>query len=284
MTRFACFTIIVFYFIFSVCAQSPPFPSDAAAPPESPVAEGYADNREKTSSVPSAETSDEPAQKDSFWTILRAGGAVGLMILLLSVVAVGLVIEYIVTIRLTVLVPPKTADAVFQSLQTGNRTKAIAVCQEQGGFLGNTILAGLSQPGANWNVIEKALEDTMDEQAGRLYRRVDYLALIGNISPMIGLLGTVVGMVITFRDLAMSDGFAHGANLAEGIYLALVTTAEGLIVAIPSLAAHMFFTNRVSNIVSDAAYTVEQIMRPVKQWAIQRELHDPAVPPKPPKG
>ena len=223
--------------------------------------------------VASQETHEEEteSQKHSFWFILSAGGTIGWIIILLSIVAGAMAIEYLISIRLIRLVPPVGADAIFQSLQTGNRAKAIKICKEQGGFLGNVILAGLSQPGSSWAVIEKALEDAISEHAGRLYRRIDYLSLIANIAPMLGLLGTVVGMIMAFRNLALSDGFSQGANLAEGIYFALVTTVEGLVVAIPALAAHAYFTNRVSNVVSDATYTIEQIIRPVKQWALMKE-------------
>lgn len=287
MTRMTSILILLFFFLtLQGYAQSTETPLDVGGllPVESQSQPASQDSPESDQTtlpesvsaqeVPNFQDEEGVLQKDSFWFILSAGGTIGLIIILISIVAGGLAIEYILTIRLTKLVPPGGADAIFQSLQTGNRAKAIKICQEQGGFLGNIVLAGLSQPGSNWSVIEKALEDTISEHAGRLYRRVDYLSLIGNITPMLGLLGTVVGMVMAFRNLALSDGFAQGTNLAEGIYLALVTTVEGLIVAIPALAAHAYFTNRVSNVVSDATYTIEQIMRPVKQWALMKESQE----------
>jgi len=304
MIRFFCSIFVVFMSVLLVCGQtepqgsgiavSPPLPSSQNAPNlddiESLFSPGIttpaSQNSETKKTVGvgertngdsvSSEKAENPPQQDSIWYIIKSGGTIGWIIIILSVVAGALVVEYLVTIRLNVLVPPEEADAIFQALQAGNRAKAMTICQEQGGFLGNTILAGLTQPGTNWGVIEKAIEDAISEQAGRLYRRVDYLSLIGNIAPMLGLLGTVVGMIVAFRDLALSDGFAHGADLAEGIYLALITTVEGLMVAIPALFAHTIFTNRVSNIVGDATYTIEQIIRPVKQWALQKESTETA--------
>jgi biopolymer transport protein ExbB len=87
---------------------------------------------------------------------------------------------------------------------------------------------------------------------------------------MLGLLGTVVGMVIAFQQMAESSGYGHAADLAEGIYLALVTTVQGLLVAIPCLAAHSFFINRIASLISETTFVVEQVLQPIKKNLLRK--------------
>ena len=206
----------------------------------------------------------EVPKKDTLWSIILAGGVVGWVIILLSVAAGALVVEHLLTIRRSTMIPQELADRLFQLVKTGDRAKAVELCQANPGFLSNVVLPALMQPWSRWDYVEKAAEDALADQTGRLYRKTDWLSLIGNIAPMLGLLGTVVGMIVAFRQLSISGGMAIGADLAEGIYLALITTVEGLIVAIPTLAIHSILTNRVTTLAGDVAFTVEQILRPIK--------------------
>ena len=212
----------------------------------------------------SGDDATDAPKPDSIWSIIRAGGIVGWVIILLSVAAGALIIEHLLTIRRSALIPQELADRLFQLVKSGERAKAVELCQANPGFLSNVTLPALMQPWSHWDYVEKAAEDALAEQTGRLYRKVDWLSLIGNIAPMLGLLGTVIGMIVAFRELSLSDGMARGADLAEGIYLALVTTVEGLLVAIPTLAIHSLLTNRVTTLAGDVAFTVEQILRPIK--------------------
>jgi len=206
----------------------------------------------------------EVPKKDTIWSIILAGGAVGWVIIFLSTAAGALVIEHLLTIRRSTMIPQELADRLFLLVKSGDRAKAVELCQANPGFLSNVVLPALMQPWSRWDYVEKAAEDALAEQTGRLYRKTDWLSLIGNIAPMLGLLGTVVGMIVAFRQLSISGGMAIGADLAEGIYLALVTTVEGLVVAIPTLAAHSMLTNRITTLAGDVAFTIEQILRPIK--------------------
>ena len=128
----------------------------------------------------------------------------------------------------------------------------------------------------------KVLEDATAEQAARLLRRIEFLSVIGNLAPMVGLLGTVTGMIIAFQRVAGSQGAAGAADLAEGIYQALVTTVGGLIVAIPALAAFAFFRNRVDQFVAEAAYMAFHACKPLKR--LRRVPKAAAPPPAPRRG
>ena len=132
-----------------------------------------------------------------------------------------------------------------------------------------------------WEAIEKAMEDAMAEQSARLFRKIEYLSVIGNIAPMVGLLGTVTGMIFAFQQVATTQGAAGAGDLAEGIYQALVTTVGGLIVAIPSLGAFAIFRNRVDHLVAEASYVVQHTIAPVKRRARGTATQpQPAAPPK----
>jgi biopolymer transport protein ExbB len=94
---------------------------------------------------------------------------------------------------------------------------------------------------------------------------VEYLSVIGSLAPMLGLLGTVTGMLMAFQQVATSQGKAGAADLAEGIYQALVTTVVGLMIAIPALGAFAVFRNRVDQLVAEAAYMVQHAFGPLKR-------------------
>ena len=109
------------------------------------------------------------------------------------------------------------------------------------------------------------MEDATAEESARLFRKIEYLSVIGNIAPMLGLLGTVIGILMAFKKVASLGVTAQAADLAGGIYLALVTTVEGLIVAIPALGAFAVFRNRVDQLVAEVGSSVVQVFAPLKR-------------------
>ena len=96
-------------------------------------------------------------------------------------------------------------------------------------------------------------------------RRIEYLSVIGNIAPMVGLLGTVTGMIFAFQQVAATRGAAGAGDLAEGIYQALVTTVGGLVVAIPALAIYAVCRNRVDSLVAEVAHQSQHALAPIKR-------------------
>lgn len=228
---------------------------------------------------PDESTSQSEVSSGGFLAILGAGGAIGLVIIGLSIGAAALVIEHIMTIRATVLMPPGLSDDVQQLLARGNLAAAQQRCKQQPSFLAFVLGAGLAEADAGWSAVEKALEDATDEQSARLFRKIEYLSVIGNIAPMLGLLGTVIGMIFAFREVAATQGAARAADLAEGIYLALVTTVEGLVVAIPALAAFAVFRNRVDHLSAEVAYVAQHIFAPLKRNRQRGLTPAPAPPP-----
>lgn len=209
------------------------------------------------------------AASGGFLEIVLSGGIIGLFILLLllalSITAVYLAFDQIMTLRRNEVMPAGLAEAVRQALLTGKIADADAACRRSPSVLGFVLHNGLSEMDMGWNQVEKAMEDALAEQSARLMRRIEYLSVIGNIAPMVGLLGTVTGMIFAFQQVAGSQGGASAGDLAEGIYQALVTTVGGLVVAIPSLGAFAIFRNRVDGLIAEAAYESQHALSPIKR-------------------
>ncbi len=211
----------------------------------------------------------EPTEPDSAWRIILSGGITGIAILLLlvlvSVVALALVVEHLMTIRREALMPTGLAERVRKLLAKDQTSEAEKQCEQSPSALGVVLHAGLRETPGGWPAIEKGMEEALAEQSAKLLRKIDYLSVIGNIAPMIGLLGTVVGMIFAFQEVANTQGAARAAELASGIYQALVTTVGGLIVAIPSLAAFAVFRNRIDQLIAETGQQAQHAVAPLKR-------------------
>jgi biopolymer transport protein ExbB len=209
-----------------------------------------------------------------FFDILLSGGIAGVLILMvlfaLSVAAAYLVFDQVMSLRRSEVLPDSVADTVRQALLTARLPEADAVCRRSPSVLSVVLLAGLGEHDYGWREGEKSVEDALAEQSARLMRRIEYLSVIGNIAPMVGLLGTVTGMIFAFQQVATTRGSAGAGDLAEGIYQALVTTVGGLIVAIPSLAAYAVCRNRVDALIADVAYQAQHALLPIKRRPASR--------------
>lgn len=212
-----------------------------------------------------------------------------LVLIGLSLTAAYLVFEQMMSLRKKEIIPPELSDEVRQLVAAGQLDRAAAVCREQPSLLAFVLSHGLSEAEGGWSDVEKATEDALAEQSARLFRRVEYLAVLGNIAPMVGLLGTVTGMLMSFKEVADTSGHAGATQLAEGIYQALVTTVVGLIIAIPALGAFAIFRNRVDQFVAEAAYAALHALSPLKKGvstvaapAQPRRVQTPPSTPQPP--
>ncbi len=229
--------------------------------------------------------SQAQAETAGFLDIVLSGGWVGGLIMLvllgLSLMAAYLIFDQIMVLRRREVLPPQLADQVRQLLAQGRVAEADELCRQNPSPLTFVLINGLSELDFGWPAMEKAMEDSVAEQAARLYRKIEYLSVIGNLAPMCGLLGTVTGMIFAFQQVAISQGAAGAADLAEGIYSALVTTVGGLVVAIPSLAAFAIFRNRIDQLIAEIAFVAQHVFTPVRRRGPQ--LARPSAPPTVPR-
>ncbi len=229
-----------------------------------------------------------PATEDaiSWLEIVFSGGPIGvtimIVLILLSITALALCAENLLSIRSSVLMPQGLAEGIQQRLAQGDLLSARQLADANPSFLSAVVRNALAEAEGGWTAVEKALEDTSEEQAARLYRKVESLSVIANIATMLGLLGTVIGLIMAFREVAASQGAARPADLASGIYHALVSTVAGLIIAIPSLGAFAVFRNRVDEFAAETAYAAQHAMMPLKRALTARRGTGQQPPPAPP--
>lgn len=193
---------------------------------------------------------------------------IGLILFLLSVGSIALIVEHSLTIRKGILMPDELIEQTDQLLQNGQLAEAHELCQDPANvcLFSNVVLAGLERyQGSEYGFAEykAAVEEAGEDQTGVLYRKTEVLGVIGAISPMLGLTGTVLGMIKAFNKIASTEGTAKPHELAGGISQALVTTLMGLMVAIPCMVAFSYFRNRIDSIVAEAGKRVEQVLMPL---------------------
>jgi biopolymer transport protein ExbB len=204
------------------------------------------------------------ADSKSLLDTIQDGGVIGYVIIGLSIVALVLVIMHIMQIREKALLPAEQLEQVDSMLARGDVTSALAFCAdpENDSYFTRIMTAGLTRfQKSAFGVFEikSAIEEAGEEQTARLYRSTDALGVIGAIAPLLGLLGTVVGMVGAFETLSQSAA-VKPEELAGNISLALITTVLGLIVAIPCIALFTFFRNRIDAFASEAGREIERLV------------------------
>lgn len=196
----------------------------------------------------------EPVKGPSvFEHFVVAGGWITWCLLIpLSMATVSLTIHYFLTIRRGTQVPTSLAVALVNAARQGQRRAILETSRDSESMLGQAAYAGMLHIGDGIEASMTGIDEAVEDHAGRLMRKVEYLSVIGNVSPMIGLLGTVVGMIQAFNRIYAAGGqVPETSKLVGDIAIALVNTFWGLAIAIPALTAYAFFRNRIDAFASD---------------------------------
>ena len=172
-------------------------------------------------------------------------GWIGWIIVVLSIVSVALIIENFVSIKRDKLAPPDVIDELEALFEEEQFQEAMDLCESERTYLTNIVQAGLAKLGHSFDTIQGSVREMEEEETVKLFQKIGWLSLIAASAPMMGLLGTVTGMFVTFGTIASAGGSVSPAVLAGGIKLALVTTIFGLCVALPTGAFFFTFRNRV---------------------------------------
>ncbi|MGE0479917.1 MAG: MotA/TolQ/ExbB proton channel family protein [Phycisphaerae bacterium] len=188
----------------------------------------------------------------SVWDFLLKGGIVMIPIGVCSLVALAITIERLVCLQRRRVIPPEFMTGLDTALgrERDNAAAASDYCQRNGTSIANIILAALRRMHEPNDQLERHIQQAGERELERLRKRLRLLGVMASIAPLLGLLGTVFGMITAFQTVAAS-GAALGKTelLARGIYEALITTAAGLIVAIPTLLAHHAISARIDHLV-----------------------------------
>jgi biopolymer transport protein ExbB len=196
--------------------------------------------------------------KSTFTNFL--GGVDMFSIYACSLLAVALIIQYSIKIRKAVLVPDLSVAQISQMFEERRFREALEFCQNDPSFVSGIVHAGLVEASNGYEAMEGAMQDATNERTSRLYREVERLNMIGNVAPMLGLLGTVWGMMTAFGDIEARGGKANPADLAGGIMIALVSTFAGLSVAIPALVAYGMFRSRIEQLSMESALVAQELL------------------------
>lgn len=214
---------IMVFLLATACWAQPPVPGLGGGTPAPPT---------------------EPENRTLLETI-KDGGVVMIAIGVLSIFALGLIINYFFTLQVSRLIPKDLLRRVYAYINDHNFQDAIALCESTGGFIPTVVAEGLKRRSKSHDAILQAMEATGKREADYLRQKIRYLYDVATLAPLLGLLGTVIGMIQAFNVVALDPGVVKPILLAEAVSKALVTTAAGLIIAIPSMAFYYYFRGRV---------------------------------------
>lgn len=208
----------------------------------------------------SSQNTEEKDDLDIF-SLLWKGGWVMIPIALASVLALTITIERLISLRKIKVIPPGFLSGLKSLFEPGKveTDKGADYCKQNPCVLGSLIEAGLHKISLGESQLQNTLEDVGARAVDRMKRSLKPLSMIATISPLLGLLGTVYGMIGAFQ-AASAAGVGKSDVLAQGIYEALVTTAAGLTLAIPVLIVYQVLNNRVDSMVDDLDTSSEEFI------------------------
>ncbi len=215
----------------------------------------------------------------NLWQIIVDGGPLMAPIGICSLVLVAFVLERLVSLRRGRVIPRPFVTRFLEQLQAGelDRAQALEICEQNGSPV-SEVFAGAARKWGRPSVeVEQAIIDSGERVTNGLRRYLRVLNGVATVTPLLGLLGTVTGMIRAFNSIATADAMGRPELLARGISEALLTTAAGLTVAIPALICYLFFVSRVDRLIIEIDALGQQVVHLIGA----EELQDQKV--RPPK-
>ncbi|MEM6471149.1 MAG: MotA/TolQ/ExbB proton channel family protein [Planctomycetota bacterium] len=194
------------------------------------------------------------------WAIDSLGYTYMIVFLILSITLVSLFVMNMLAARRDTLCPQELIESFEEKLNAKQFQEAYDMARTDESVLGQVLSAGLAKISRGYNKAIEGMQEIGEEESMKLEHRLSYMALIGNLSPMIGLFGTVQGMISSFQVIATSPQTPKPSELAEGISTALFTTLVGLAIAIPAIAAYNILRNRVAQLLLEVGVQSENLM------------------------
>jgi biopolymer transport protein ExbB len=203
---------------------------------------------------------------------MTEGGILMWPILFCSIVGVAIAIERFISLRRASIDTREFMDTMRQVLRQNRMQEAIEICEHTNAPVSRILRAGILKHDRPKEDIREAIEDAGNLEIPRLERYLSALATCANIAPLLGLLGTVQGMIAAFAQIQNKRGQVNPSDLAEGIGTALYTTAFGLAVAIPMLVLYNYFVTRVENMVVEMEISSSELVELLTQNRNNREI------------
>lgn len=239
-----------------------PKPADAAAPAaaDAPPAEAPAADASK-GDAPAADAgaTKAPESKSYLKWAIEASGPIGFVLLLISVYMSALIIKLFLEFRMTEAVPPALVEKLETAIKEKKFQEAYDACRESESFLAKLVRTGVAALPNGRAEAKEAMSDVQEEIVTGYEAKVGYLAIIGQLGPMIGLVGTIMGMIESFQTIATSVGAqARPDEIARGISMALFITLEGISLSVPAIFFFAFFRNRIAQLAVESSKVADR--------------------------
>lgn len=210
----------------------------------------------------------------TFWGIVYGGSFVNLfiwlMILATSIATMWFIIDGVIKIRRDKLLPGDVVDGVRGALSEGDLQAALDTCEANPGPLSRILLAGFGNISEGYEVIQESVGSAAELESEQLMQRVNYLNLCGQIAPMLGLMGTVIGMVFAFETLGQgAQGAAKAQMLAQNISTALWTTCVGLLISVPALLSFTLIRNYATRLILETEAAVLDLIKVLRNAEVE---------------
>jgi len=232
-------------------------PPPAAAPAAAPAvpAEGQA------AAPAGGEAKEQPKEMPWLIWFLKSSGVIGAFILILSIYFVATVCRQFFELRLPLAVPPDIVSRGQELLQQKDFKGVFALVKEDDSFFSRLVSTGIGELPNGLAEARDVMERTAESLTVEMEKRISILAVLGTLGPMIGLLGTLLGMIQSFGVIARSDVQMKASEVAGGISTALLLTFEGVMLSVPAIYFFSLFRNRVSVISTSASLEADQFLR-----------------------
>ena len=269
---FSLFSAILLCFAFSgiglVRAQDPAKPDAPAAAKDAPAAKddkaeaapADAEAPAKSAAAPAGGAGATPPSRENMlqWA-MRASGPIGLCLLLLSIYFTALVIRLFMEFRVSEAVPVALVDKLEAAIRDKKFQDAYDVCKDNDSFLARLVRTGIANLPNGRADAKEAMQQVTEEMVTTLEMKISYLAIIGTLGPMIGLVGTIWGMILSFQEIATAAGAQpRPEKVAEGISTALFITLEGVSLAVPAIFFFAFFRNRIAQMTMESTRVADR--------------------------
>ncbi len=203
---------------------------------------------------------DAPQRNLLSWAYEALGPGYSIIFLVISFTLVALIVMNILTARRENIVPTALVEGFENDLNEKRYQEAYDLAKNDESFLGKVLSAGLAKLSVGYPQAIEAMQEVGEEEAMKMEHRLSYISLIGSLAPMVGLFGTVHGMIKSFSVIANSSTTPKPAELAKGISTALFTTLIGLAIAIPAIAFFGILRNRLQQLVLEVGILSEGLM------------------------
>ena len=213
----------------------------------------------------------DPIPTKDMWSIVKGGGPLMIPIGLCSFLLVAFVFERTISLRRGRVIPRPFVKRFLKQLHEGelDRQRALALCEQSHSPVAEVFAGAVRKWGRPAVEVEQAIIDSGERVTNGLRRYLRVINGVATVSPLLGLLGTVVGMIRAFNNIATADALGRPELLAKGISEALLTTAAGLTVAIPALIFYLFFVSRVDRLIIDIDAMGQEVVNAVSAEQLQ---------------